>query len=78
VAKTKELKKRMGQKKEIIIASVLERAVSRERLFLFSALSLTLTLALALTLTLPQEASLSTHLGRWSTRRARSATCRSP
>jgi len=37
VAKTKELKKRYGAEEGRIITSVLERAVSRERLFLFSA-----------------------------------------
>jgi len=37
VAKTKELKKRYGAESGRIITSVLERAVSRERLFLFSA-----------------------------------------
>ena len=38
VAKTKELKKRSwGRRRRRIITSVLEKAVSRERLFLFSA-----------------------------------------
>ena len=37
MAKTKELKKRDGAEEGRIITSVLERAVSRERLFLFSA-----------------------------------------
>ena len=38
MAKTKELKKRYGAEEGRIITSVLERAVSRERLFLFSAI----------------------------------------
>ena len=37
MAKTKELKKRYGAEEGRIVTSVLERAVSRERLFLFSA-----------------------------------------
>ena len=37
MAKTKELKKRYGPEEGRIITSVYERAVSRERLFLFSA-----------------------------------------
>ena len=37
MAKTKELKKRYGAEEGRLITSVLERAVSRERLFLFSA-----------------------------------------
>ena len=36
MAKTKELKKRYGAEEGRIVTSVLERAVSRERLFLFN------------------------------------------
>ena len=38
MAKTKELRKRYGAEEGRIITSVLERSVSRERLFLFSAM----------------------------------------